>query len=48
MKMIVIFLTLLISLPVLTVVQTVEVTPFGGYVFGGTMHGDYGDVYSCS
>ena len=41
----IIFLAVLICLPFLTMAQNVEVTPFGGYVFGGTMNGDYGDVY---
>jgi hypothetical protein len=39
------FLTLLVGLPFLIFAQSVEVTPFGGYVFGGTMNGDYGEVY---
>ncbi len=34
-----------ICLPFLLKSQSVEVTPFGGYVFGGTMHGDYADVH---
>ena len=45
MKKIIIFLTVLFGIPLLMGAQTVEVTPFGGYVFGGTMHGDYGDVH---
>jgi len=45
MKKTIIFLAVLLGLPVIMVAQTVEVTPFGGYVFGGTMHGDYGDVH---
>lgn len=39
------FLALLIGLPFLMHAQSVEVTPFGGYVFGGTLNGDYGEVY---
>ncbi len=34
-----------ICIPFILNAQSVEVTPFGGYVFGGTMQGDYGDVY---
>jgi hypothetical protein len=39
------FLAIMIFLPFLIKAQGVEVTPFGGYVFGGTMIGDYGEVY---
>ncbi len=39
------FLSLLATLPFFVFAQTVEIAPFGGYVFGGTLHGDYGDVY---
>jgi hypothetical protein len=39
------FFTVLICLPLMMYAQTVEITPFGGYVFGGTLNGDYGDVH---
>jgi hypothetical protein len=35
----------LACIPLLLKAQSVEVTPFGGYVFGGNMQGDYGDVH---
>ena len=41
----IVFLAAMICLPFLSMSQNIEVTPFGGYVFGGTMHGDYGDVH---
>ena len=45
MKKIIIFLAVLICLPFMMYAQSVEITPFGGYVFGGTLHGDYGEVH---
>jgi hypothetical protein len=39
------FIAALIALPFMTIAQSVEVTPFGGYVFGSTLNGDYGEVY---
>jgi len=41
----IVFLAVMICLPFLIIAQKVEVTPFGGYVFGGNMQGDYGDVH---
>ncbi|MCX6268304.1 MAG: DUF2715 domain-containing protein [Bacteroidetes bacterium] len=45
MKKLTLLLAVLICLPFIMNAQSVEVTPFGGYVFGGTMNGDYGDVH---
>ena len=45
MKKLFLPLMALICLPFLMVAQTVEVTPFGGYVFSGTISGDYADVH---
>lgn len=45
MRKIFLFLALAICLPALIQAQTVEIVPFGGYVFGGTMQGNYGDVH---
>ena len=44
MKKIILVLTVALFLPFVMKAQTVEVTPFGGYVFPGTMQGDYGDI----
>jgi hypothetical protein len=38
-------MAIIICLPFIICAQKVEVTPFGGYVFGGNMQGDYGDVH---
>ena len=45
MKKSILLLAVMISLPFIMNSQTVEVTPFGGYVFGSTLNGDYGKVY---
>ncbi len=45
MKKTIILLAVLIWLPFTFYAQSVEVTPFGGYVFGGTLNGDYGEVH---
>ena len=45
MKKTILLLAVMICLPFIIFAQRVEVTPFGGYVFPGTMQGDYGDVY---
>ena len=45
MRKIFFIIALTIVLPMMIQAQTVEITPFAGYVFGGTMHGDYGDVH---
>jgi hypothetical protein len=41
----ILFFSALLYLPFMMFAQTVEVTPFGGYVFGGTLNGDYGEVH---
>jgi hypothetical protein len=45
MKKQILMLAVLIILPFVMKAQRVEVTPFGGYVFGGTMEGSSGDVH---
>ncbi len=45
MKKPIFFLLVILYLPFLIKAQSVEVTPFGGYVFSGTMQTDYGDVH---
>jgi hypothetical protein len=45
MKKTILFAAAMICLPFIMFAQSVEVTPFGGYVFGGNMQGDYGDVH---
>jgi hypothetical protein len=45
MKKHILFFAAMICLPFLMMAQSVEVTPFGGYVFGGTLNGDYGEVH---
>jgi len=45
MKKSIFLLAIFFCLTFIMYAQKVEVTPFGGYVFGGTMNGDYGDVY---
>jgi hypothetical protein len=45
MKKSILLMAVMISLPFIMIAQSVEVTPFGGYVFGGTLNGDYGEVY---
>jgi len=45
MKKTIIILAILTGLPFIIFAQGVEVTPFGGYVFGGTLNGDYGEVH---
>jgi hypothetical protein len=45
MKKSIYILALLLCLPFIITAQGVEITPFGGYVFGGTLHGNYGDVH---
>ena len=44
MKKSIFILPFLICLPLMMKAQKVELTPFGGYVFAGTMQGDYADV----
>ncbi len=44
MKKTIFILALAICLPFLLKAQKVELTPFGGYVFPGTMQGDYADI----
>ncbi len=44
MKKTILVLAVAICLPFIIMAQKVEVTPFGGYVFPGTMQGDYGDI----
>jgi hypothetical protein len=45
MKKSIYLMAAMICLPFFIMSQTVEITPFGGYVFGGNMQGDYGDVH---
>ncbi len=45
MKRAIFMLAALICLPFLIKAQKVEVTPFGGYVFGGTMQGNTADAH---
>jgi hypothetical protein len=45
MKKLLLFLGILVCTAFHIRAQTVELAPFGGYVFGGTMQGQYGDVY---
>lgn len=45
MRKYIILLAALVCIPFILKSQTVEVTPFGGYVFPGTMSADGGDVY---
>jgi hypothetical protein len=45
MKKYIILMAALFCLPFILNAQTVEITPFGGYVFPGTMNADGGDVY---
>lgn len=45
MKKSILLFAAVICIPFLMNAQNVEVTPFGGYVFGGNMQGDYGDVH---
>jgi hypothetical protein len=45
MKKYIFIIAAMICLPFMIKAQSVEVTPFGGYVFGGNMQGDYGDVH---
>jgi hypothetical protein len=45
MKKIFLLLAVLIGLPFFLKAQTVEITPFGGYVFAGTMYGDNADAW---
>ncbi len=44
MKKLILLLTIFICLAKMSQAQTVELTPFGGYVFAGTMNGDYGNI----
>jgi hypothetical protein len=45
MKKLLLLSAVLFFLPFMMNAQKVELTPFGGYVFGGTMYGNNGDVY---
>jgi hypothetical protein len=45
MRKLIFLVAVAFCLPFMSIAQKVEVTPFGGYVFGGTMYGDYGDVH---
>jgi len=45
MKKYIILLAAIICLPFILKSQTVEITPFGGYVFPGTLNADGGSVY---
>lgn len=45
MKKRLLILAIAVSLPFIINAQKVELTPYGGYVFGGTMNGDYGEVH---
>jgi hypothetical protein len=45
MKKCIALLAVILFLPCVIWAQRVEVTPFGGYVFGGTLNGDYGTVH---
>ncbi|MFZ4521784.1 MAG: hypothetical protein ACOYNC_08770 [Bacteroidales bacterium] len=45
MKRYFILIAAIICIPFMLRSQGVEVTPFGGYVFPGTMHGSNGDLY---
>jgi hypothetical protein len=45
LKTSILFLGVIFSLPFMMKAQKVEVTPFGGYVFGGTMQGNNADVH---
>jgi hypothetical protein len=45
MKKLILLFAIIIGLPFIMNGQSVEVTPFGGYVFGGNMNGDYGEVH---
>ncbi|MEI7897131.1 MAG: hypothetical protein WCJ26_08850 [bacterium] len=45
MKKRICFLALVICLPFFIIAQTVEITPFGGYVFPGTLNADGGNVH---
>jgi hypothetical protein len=44
MKNKILLFAITVCLPFLLNAQKVELTPFGGYVFAGTMQGSYGDV----
>jgi hypothetical protein len=44
MKKTIFALAVLVCLPFFLHAQSVELTPFGGYVFAGDMQGDYGDI----
>jgi hypothetical protein len=44
MKKIIILVSIVCLLPFFSNAQSVEVTPFGGYVFGATLNSDMGDV----
>ena len=45
MKKYILLLAAIICLPFILKSQTVEITPFGGYVFPGTLNADGGSVY---
>lgn len=45
MKKQILLLALLIILPFVMKAQRVEITPYGGYVFGSNYHGDYGKAH---
>jgi len=45
MKKYILFIAAVIFIPFILKAQTVEITPFGGYVFPGTLNADGGDVY---
>ncbi len=45
MKKLIIVMAVVLMLPFMAKTQTVEITPFGGYVFGSTWNGNGGSVY---
>ncbi len=45
MKKTILLLLLWFSIPFIIMAQKVELTPFGGFVFAGNMHTDYGEVH---
>jgi len=45
MKKILVSMAVLLSLPFIMNAQRVEITPFGGYVFAGTMYGTNGNAW---
>jgi hypothetical protein len=45
MKKFIFMMAVAFCLPFISIAQKVEIAPFGGYVFGGTLNGDYGEVH---